>query len=90
MNTKRFVKSNLCPELTDIPPLGLDGTTLARAFRHYYTNHLGRDKNCNLLHYAYEALALVVRDRLMERWKKLATLMKIAVESVPIIFRLNF
>lgn len=70
MNTKRFVKSALCPELTDVPPLGLDGTTLARAFRHYYTNHLGRDKNCNLLHYAYEALALVVRDRLMERWKK--------------------
>ncbi|NOY12163.1 MAG: glycogen/starch/alpha-glucan phosphorylase [Deltaproteobacteria bacterium] len=70
MNTRRFVKSNLCPELTDIPPLGLDSTTLARAFRHYYTNHLGRDKNCNLLHYAYEALALVVRDRLMERWKK--------------------
>jgi starch phosphorylase len=70
MNTKRFVKSSMCPELTDIPPLGLDGITLARAFRHYYTNHLGRDKNCNLLHYAYEALALVVRDRLMERWKK--------------------
>ncbi|MCK4623310.1 MAG: glycogen/starch/alpha-glucan phosphorylase [Desulfuromonadales bacterium] len=70
MNTKRFVKSDLCPELTEVPPLGLDGATLARAFRHYYTNHLGRDKNCHLLHYAYEALALVVRDRLMERWKK--------------------
>ena len=70
MNTKRFVKSTLCPEMTDIPPLGMDGITLARAFRHYYTNHLGRDKNCHLLHYAYEALALVVRDRLMERWKK--------------------
>jgi starch phosphorylase len=70
MNTKRFVKSSLCPELTDVPPLGLDGTTLARAFRHYYTNHLGRDKNCHLVHYAYEALALVIRDRLMERWKK--------------------
>lgn len=70
MNTKRFVKSNLCPELTEVPPLGLDGATLARAFRHYYTNHLGRDKNCNMVHYAYEALALVVRDRLMERWKK--------------------
>ncbi len=70
MNTKRFVKSSLCPELTDIPPLGIDETTLARAFRHYYTNHLGRDKSCNLLHYAYESLALVVRDRLMERWKK--------------------
>ncbi|MBE9487220.1 MAG: glycogen/starch/alpha-glucan phosphorylase, partial [Chloroflexi bacterium] len=70
MNTKRFVKSDLCPELTEVPPLGLDGATLARAFRHYYTNHLDRDKNCHLLHYAYEALALVVRDRLMERWKK--------------------
>ncbi len=70
MNSKRFVKSTLCPELTEVPPLGLDGTTLARAFRHYYTNHLGRDKNCHLVHYAYEALALLVRDRLMERWKK--------------------
>jgi len=70
MNTKRFVKSSLCPDMTDIPPLGLDSITLARAFRRYYTNHLGRDRSCNLLHYAYEALALVVRDRLMERWKE--------------------
>lgn len=69
MNKSRFKKSHLVPDLTEIPPLGLDSATLAKAFRHYYTNHLGRDRHCNLLHYAYEALALVVRDRLMERWK---------------------
>lgn len=69
MNSTRFKKSQPCPELTEAPPLAMDATSLAKDFRHYYTHNLGRDKSCKLIHYAYEALALVVRDRLMERWK---------------------
>ncbi|WP_321365694.1 glycogen/starch/alpha-glucan phosphorylase [uncultured Desulfuromusa sp.] len=68
MNDTRFRKSSSCPDLTTVPPLGLDAEALESDFRHYYTNTLGRDRNCRLTHYAYEALALVIRDRLMERW----------------------
>ncbi|SDZ90901.1 starch phosphorylase [Desulfuromusa kysingii] len=68
MNDTRFRKSSSCPDLTEVPPLGLDSRSLEADFRHYYTNTLGRDRNCRLTHYAYEALALVIRDRLMERW----------------------
>ncbi len=69
MNSTRFKKSRPCPELTEAPPLQMDPVNLAKDFRHYYAHHLGRDKHCRLTHYAYEAMALVVRDRLMERWK---------------------
>ncbi|MEE4253240.1 MAG: glycogen/starch/alpha-glucan phosphorylase [Desulfuromusa sp.] len=48
--------------------MGTDAEALENDFRHYYTNTLGRDRYCRLTHYAYEALALVIRDRLMERW----------------------
>ncbi len=70
MNYKRFTKTHAyCVELTDLPPLGMDAESLARDIRHYYANNLGRDRNCRLAHYAYEAVALTIRDRLMERWK---------------------
>ncbi len=68
MNFTQFKNSTACPDLTEVPPLGTDPATLESDFRHYYTNNLGRDRNCRLTHYAYEALALVIRDRLMERW----------------------
>ena len=69
MNDKRFKNNAACPELTEVPPLGMTAAALENDFRHYYTNNLGRDRDCRLTHYAYEALALVIRDRLMERWK---------------------
>ncbi len=70
MNMKRFAVQDMsCPELTEVPPLGMDTASLEMDIRHYYTNNLGRDRNCRLLYYAYEALALTIRDRLMERWK---------------------
>ncbi|MEA3544555.1 MAG: glycogen/starch/alpha-glucan phosphorylase [Thermodesulfobacteriota bacterium] len=68
MNYKRFKSATICPELTEVPALGMDAADLLKDFRHYYTNNLGRDRNCRMAHYAYEALALVIRDRLMERW----------------------
>ncbi len=57
------------PELTDLPSLGLDTESLSEDFRRYYTYNLGRDRSCRSVHYVYTALALTVRDRLMERWK---------------------
>lgn len=63
--------SLICPDalLTQLPPLHLDAEALTSDFRYYYSNHLGRDANCRSAHYAYTALALMLRDRLMERWK---------------------
>jgi glycogen phosphorylase len=57
------------PKLTELPPLGMDAPSLAADFRRYYSHTLGRDRDCRSLHYTFEALALTVRDRLMERWK---------------------
>ena len=42
---------------------------LAADIRHHFNYTLGRDKHCKSAHYSYTALALAVRDRLMERWK---------------------
>ena len=57
------------PKLTDMPPLAMDTKTIASDFLRYYNRTLGRDKQHCSKHYLYEALALTVRDRLMERWK---------------------
>ena len=61
----------ICPDaqLSELPPLRLDAEALVIDFRQYYTNHLGRDSRCRSAHYAYTALAFMLRDRLMERWK---------------------
>lgn len=58
------------PGITELPPLPLDAASLAEDYRRYYTYNLGRDKYCRSIHYNYAALALIVRDRLMERWKE--------------------
>ena len=57
------------PGLTELPPLPMDVSHLMKDFQHYYTHNLGRDRYCRSIHYHYKALALTVRDRLMERWK---------------------
>ncbi len=55
--------------LTDLPPLGMDAEHVANDFRHYFSHTFGRDKNCKSPHYPYKAIAVTLRDRLMERWK---------------------
>lgn len=57
------------PELTDLPPLAMDGPALDEDFLRYFNRTLGRDRQHCTNHYLYEALAYAVRDRLMERWK---------------------
>jgi starch phosphorylase len=55
--------------LYDAPPLGMDDEALALDIRRYFGTFLGRDRRCRSSHYPYQALALALRDRLMERWK---------------------
>jgi glycogen phosphorylase len=57
------------PGITELPSLPLDAHNLKEDFRRYYTYNLGRDRYCRSIHYHYKAIALTVRDRLMERWK---------------------
>jgi len=68
-NLKIMTKSKPIDDLTLMPPLGMDAESLSEGFKHYYSHTLGRDKSCKSTHYPYEALALTLRDRLMERWK---------------------
>jgi starch phosphorylase len=56
--------------LTELPPLPQDAAGLIQDYRKYFTYTLGQNKYCHSVKYHYKALALTVRDRLMERWKK--------------------
>ncbi len=62
-------KSQPTADLTELPALGMDKISIADDFRNYFSYTLGRDKRCLSTHYPYSALALTLRDRLMERWK---------------------
>ncbi|MGR9107699.1 MAG: glycogen/starch/alpha-glucan phosphorylase, partial [Gammaproteobacteria bacterium] len=62
-------KSSSLACLSTPPRLGMDAESLAMDFRKHFGITLARDKNCQSIHYAFTAIALTVRDRLMERWK---------------------
>jgi len=55
--------------LSELPALANQADDLALDVRRHFSFTLGRDKNCESAHYTYTAVALAVRDRLMERWK---------------------
>ncbi|NEX15799.1 MAG: glycogen phosphorylase [Halochromatium sp.] len=57
-------------QLFKLNPLGMDAESLGRDFQHYYAHTLGRDRDCRSAYYPYKALAITLRDRLMERWKR--------------------
>jgi len=52
-----------------LPPLGLDDASIDHDFRRHLGHTLGSVESETLPRELYEALALSVRDRLMERWK---------------------
>ncbi len=64
-----LVRSKPNELLTKLPPLSLDADSISDQFRHYFSHTLGRDGSAHTTHYPYKAIAMVVRDRLMERWK---------------------
>ncbi|MET0091711.1 MAG: glycogen/starch/alpha-glucan phosphorylase [Candidatus Thiodiazotropha sp.] len=47
----------------------MDAEAISFDFRRYFAHTLGRDDHCVSSHYPYKALALAIRDRLIERWK---------------------
>ncbi len=68
--SKNYLHDNKpSPWLDELPALGMDAISLATDFRRHFNHTLGRDKHCQSAHYYYEALAITLRDRLMERWK---------------------
>lgn len=68
--TKKRSSPISCDALTELPSLGMDAEALSYDFRRYFAHTLGRDNKCSSSHYPYKALALAVRDRLVERWKR--------------------
>jgi starch phosphorylase len=58
------------PGLTELPQLPLDAGSLTHDYRRYFAYSLGQNKYCYSVNYFYKALALTVRDRLMDRWRK--------------------
>ncbi|MBY0577980.1 MAG: glycogen/starch/alpha-glucan phosphorylase [Burkholderiales bacterium] len=70
MPNKPLVRSNPVPNITELPPLGMNRADLVEDFRRHFTHTLGRDRYSQSVHYVYNALAITLRDRLMERWRK--------------------
>ncbi|MCF6281629.1 MAG: glycogen/starch/alpha-glucan phosphorylase [Candidatus Polarisedimenticolaceae bacterium] len=72
-NSKR--KSSSCKQkvdaicTVDLPPLGMSATDIVNDSMRYFRYTLGQDRQCKSAHYHYKALAISLRDRLVERWK---------------------
>ncbi|MBK1700471.1 glycogen/starch/alpha-glucan phosphorylase [Thiococcus pfennigii] len=65
-----LTKSQPNERLFDLPPLAMDSAGLAEDFKRYYAYTLGRDRDSRSAYYTYLALAIVLRDRMAERWKR--------------------
>jgi len=52
-----------------LPPLALDTAALRHSIAQHFSQTLGRDIDHASAHYLYKAVAISVRDRLMERWR---------------------
>ncbi|MHB1301229.1 MAG: glycogen/starch/alpha-glucan phosphorylase [Burkholderiales bacterium] len=70
MPNKPLIRSKPVPNITELPPLGMGRSDLIEDFRRHFTRTLGRDKYSKSVHYVYSALAITLRDRLMERWQR--------------------
>ncbi|MGY6213604.1 glycogen/starch/alpha-glucan phosphorylase [Methylolobus aquaticus] len=69
MPATKLTKTSPTPRLSESPILGESTEAFCGDIRRHFNFTLGRDKNCKSAHYAYTALALAVRDRLMECWR---------------------
>ncbi len=57
------------PLLKDLPQLGMDARSLANDFRRHFNHTLGCDVHSDYAYHLYKALAMTLRDRLLDRWK---------------------
>ena len=71
--TKSILKNDTSSEAlsanTMPPPLGMTEAQIAKDLKRHFSLTLGRDELSGSRRYLYEALALTVRDRLVERWR---------------------
>jgi glycogen phosphorylase len=70
MNTvnKPFIPKHLTT--LKIPPLGMNAGAVEEDFCRYFNHTLGWDKANVSSHHVYSSCALVLRDRLVERWRR--------------------
>ncbi len=70
MNTvnKPFIAKH--PGVLKIPPLAMNANGLEEDFCRYFNHTLGWDKAIVSAHHVYSSCALVLRDRLVERWRR--------------------
>jgi glycogen phosphorylase len=70
MNTvnKPFIAKQL--STLKIPPLGMSASALEEDFCRYFNHTLGWDKTSVSSHHVYSSCAQVLRDRLVERWRR--------------------
>ncbi|MFK7892028.1 MAG: glycogen/starch/alpha-glucan phosphorylase, partial [Granulosicoccus sp.] len=54
---------------SSLTPLANDADSLRTSIAEHFSRSLGRDINQAAAHYLYTAVALSIRDRLMERWR---------------------
>ncbi len=66
MRKKDWVNTTVIPDIT---PLKSDSHSLSEGFYRYLRNHLGHFLRC-LPFYLYDAMALTIRDRIMEQWSQ--------------------
>ncbi len=62
-------KADKAKKGSTLPSLGLGPEDIATGIRQHYSYNLGRDLSHVTPHYLYTALALTLRDRIMERWR---------------------
>ncbi len=67
---KDLKNSNPKETLYELSSLAMDAAAISKDFQHYYAYTFGRDRDCRSTYYPYKALAITLRDRLMERWKR--------------------
>ncbi|MBU2769025.1 glycogen/starch/alpha-glucan phosphorylase, partial [Acidithiobacillus ferrivorans] len=70
-----------------LPPLGMDASSLCMDTRHYLLRTLGAEESVSSGNSVYTALAMSLRDRLIERWKN--TQKKVAAENGKRTFYLS-
>ena len=58
------------PNTLKIPPLGMNAIGLEEDFCRYFNHTLGWGKDSVSSHHVYASCALVLRDRLVERWRR--------------------
>ena len=70
MSSKQFITSRPNPSIIQVPKKGMKKQDFIDNFKEYYVHLLARDEKSRSPSYAYEALTLTIRDRLMEQWKE--------------------